>query len=73
VSQCLALHERLFEDPVLSVGLAGSMLGVKFPNASRVVSLLEQLQILRETTGRARNRVYRYDAYYRLFDETPGV
>jgi hypothetical protein len=32
----------------------------------------DHIGVLREMTGRSRNRRFRYDAYIRLFDE-PGV
>ncbi len=43
--------------------------GVSFPTASRYVHELEKLGIIREITGRARNRVFAYDAYLTILNE----
>jgi hypothetical protein len=40
--------------------------------ANELVERLVTIGVLREMTGRSRNRRFRYDAYIRLFDE-PGV
>jgi hypothetical protein len=37
------------------------------------VAGFEELRLLREVTGQSRGRVYRYDAYLRLFDDEPTL
>ncbi len=38
--------------------MASELLGVGFPSAVKVVGRLVEADVLREVTGRARNRVY---------------
>jgi Fic family protein len=51
----------LFERPILSIRQLEAAMGVPYRTAQRYVQKLEQLGILREVTGRARNRLYRAD------------
>ena len=46
-----------------------SLLGTTFAGANQIVQRLVEIGILREFTGQARHRRFRYDAYVRLFDE----
>lgn len=57
----LALHERLFERPIVSVNDVVDLTGAAFATANRLVDGLCELGILRETTGQRRNRVFAYD------------
>jgi hypothetical protein len=43
--------------------------GVSQPTANAILSRFEASGVLREITGQRRNRVYRYDAYLRFFDQ----
>ena len=54
--------DAVFERPILSVRQMETALGVPFVTAQRYVEKLERLGILREVTGRPRNRRYRADA-----------
>lgn len=62
------LLEFLFQRPIVSVRVVEQLLGCSYVTAAKVVGALEQLEILKETTGHSRNRVYRYDPYLTLFD-----
>ena len=46
-----------------------SLLGTTFAGANQIVQRLVEIGILREFTGQARHRRFRYDAYVRLFEE----
>jgi Fic family protein len=61
--------ERLYEQPILSVKDAQTLLGTTFAGANQIVQRLVALGVLRELTGQARHRRFRYDAYVRLFEE----
>jgi Fic family protein len=61
--------EWLYEQPIASVKEVGELLGTTFAGANQIVQRLEDLGVLREFTGRARHRRFRYDAYVRLFSE----
>lgn len=51
----------LFERPILNIRQLEAALGVPYPAAQRYMEKLEAMGILRETTGRSRNRIYRAD------------
>jgi cell filamentation protein, protein adenylyltransferase len=65
--------ERLFEQPILSVKDVQALLGTTFAGANQIVQRLASLGVLREMTGQARHRRFRYDAYVRLFEEEGGA
>ena len=64
----LKLLDYLFEQPLVSVPLVENRLECSFVTANKLVEQLEELKMLRETTGWQRNRRYRYDPYLALFD-----
>lgn len=63
----LALLKLLYRKPVVSVGDVATALAISAPTANALVSEFERLGILREMTGFARNRVFAFDPYLRLF------
>jgi Fic family protein len=65
----LLLLSELFQRPLVNINLAAEVLGTTYPTASRLISGLEELEILTEITGRKRSRVYRYEPYVSLFDD----
>ncbi len=65
----LAVLEALFTRPVVTVEHVAEIAGVSFPNANRLVGRLEDLRLLREMTGRKRNRRFVYAPYMDLFEE----
>ncbi|HET8814086.1 MAG TPA: Fic family protein [Solirubrobacterales bacterium] len=70
----LLLLSHLFQRPLVNINLVASMLGSTFPTASRLVAGLQDLGLLKEITGQKRSRVYRYEPYLALFEDTidPG-
>ena len=62
----LALLDHLFETPAISVGDAADVLGVAFPTAARLVSSVEELGVLVETTGQSRYRRFIHRPYVDL-------
>ncbi len=60
--------EYLYEKPIVSVNAVRHLLDVTYPAANQIVERLERIGILREVTGQARNRRFRYDSYIDLFD-----
>jgi len=63
----LRLLECLYEQPLVSVRLAQKFLSSSYNHAGGVVGRLVERGLLRETTGRRRNRLFRYDPYLALF------
>jgi Fic family protein len=64
----LKLLDLLYSQPIINVSWAERNLGVAKATAHQLVSRLESHEILRETTGFKRNRVFRYDRYMRVFE-----
>lgn len=62
--------ESLFVRPIVSVGEVRSMTGTSFAAANGLVSRLEEIGVLQEMTGYARNRRFRYAPYIALFNES---
>lgn len=61
--------ERLFDHPIVAVGTVREWLGVTPAGANNLVNRLVDAGTLREITGFARNRRFRFDPYLRLFEE----
>ena len=61
-ARLLQVVDLLFARPVVSVAQVAESLDVGFAQAARYVAALVQKGMLREITGRDRNRVYRADA-----------
>jgi Fic family protein len=62
--------DRLFDHPIVSVATVREWLGLTPAGANQIVSRLEAIGLLREITGYARNRRFRFEPYLRLFEET---
>lgn len=63
--------EALFDRPILSVTDVQALLGTTYAGANGLVAKLVGLEILKEVTGYARNRRFRYEPYVRLFSDEP--
>lgn len=59
----LRLFDLLPENPVITVPLAAQMLGITAPPTRKAVELFENIGVLRETTGKQRDRIYAYREY----------
>jgi Fic family protein len=70
VPNALALLANLFRQPVVSAKLVENMLDVSQPTASALVRDLDEIGLLREFTGKQRNRLFAYQPYLDLF---PGA
>lgn len=68
----LLLLSNLFQRPLVNINLVASILGSTFPTASRLVSGFEELGLLKEITGQKRSRMFRYEPYLALFNDTIG-
>jgi Fic family protein len=60
----------LFERPILSIRQLETAMGVPYRTAQRYIEKLELLGILREVTGRARNRLYQADEVLSAFEDS---
>lgn len=65
--------ESLFDRPIVGVKDVRELTGTTYPAANSLVSRLEEIGIVEEMTGYARNRRFRYAPYIALFTEgNPG-
>lgn len=60
--------ESLFDRPIVSVADVQRLIGTTYAAANTTVSRLEEVGVLQEVTGHARNRRFRYAPYIELFD-----
>lgn len=68
----LALIDHLFKHPIMDARTAEKLLGMTYATANNALSTLENAGLLVETTGRKRNRMFRFQGYLQLFDDTPS-
>ena len=61
--------DSLFTSPLISVRDAIDLTSLTQPAANRLVNDLAQAGVLREITGRKRDRLFRFDSYLELFAE----
>lgn len=65
----IRLLDHLPANPMVTVPRASRLLGTTAPPARKAIELLEHLGVLRETTGKQRDRVYAYHAYLDMLTE----
>lgn len=68
-ASALRVFEVLRLRPVASIADLAKRTGVSYPTAAKNVDALAGLGILRELTGRRRDRVFAYDGYLRILSE----
>lgn len=62
----LKVHDYLIKKPYLSLTKAAKDLKISVPTMTSVVKKLEELKIVEELTGQARNRLFAYTEYLRI-------
>jgi Fic family protein len=67
------IMEKLFDHPVVTVGRVRQWLGITPAGANQLVNRLVAAGVLREITGFARNRRFRFEPYLKLFEESGEV
>ena len=67
----LRLLEHLYQQPILSARRTAELLQVTYPTANDLLRRLAGLGLLQEGTGAARNRIFVYLPYLRLFEPRP--
>ena len=68
-SSALRVHHELQRRPLSSVPALCRSSGLTPPTVGKALTGLESLDIVREVTGRRRNRVFAYDRYLALLSE----
>ncbi|HPU85033.1 MAG TPA: Fic family protein [Candidatus Latescibacteria bacterium] len=64
-----SLLDALRERPVATLNVVRDMTGFSFPTVAKSMGALQRLGIVREQTGRRRNRVFVYQAYLAILNE----
>jgi len=65
----LRIRRHLERNPVATIKGLAKDLGLSLPTIAKAVETLEGIGILRETTGKQRDRVYVYDSYLAILSE----
>lgn len=65
----LEMLRLLQSKPIISISKAAAATGMSFPTATTALSHLSKLGIVRELTGRERNRLFIYDEYLKILNE----
>lgn len=68
-ASALRVHEYLQSRPMLSIPAAAQTLGISAPTVAASVRHLEELGIVRESTGRQRGRMFLYRLYLEILSE----
>jgi len=68
-ASALRLHERLQRQPIRSVRQLAKELDISYQTAASALARLQDLGVVRELTGFARNRLFSYQPYVRLLSE----
>lgn len=58
---------RSFSQPILNIKQVSGLLGVTYPTAMSIVEKFQAMGIFKETTGFARNRLFAFQEYLKLF------
>lgn len=67
-ASALRVHQLFQKRPILSVPTAARHLGLSIPTIRKSVAHLQDLAILRETTGRQRGQTFAYEAYLAILN-----
>ena len=51
------------------VNLVSERLALSFATSNKLIDQLERLRLVRETTGRTRDRIFRFQPYMDLFED----
>ena len=68
----LQLLDGLYAQPLINGPWAVGRLGVSKSTSNKMLERFVDAGVLRETTGKQRYRMYRYDEYVELFDPPPS-
>ncbi len=61
--------DRLFDRPIIKVATIRDWLGITPAGANNIAGRLEDIGVLREITGHARHRRFRFEPFLRLFED----
>jgi Fic family protein len=61
--------EHLYKHPIISISDAQGLIGTSYTSANALIERLNEMGIIEEFTGQARNRRFRYTSYIELFTD----
>ena len=61
-----ALFDYVEQHPIIDIKRTAAELGISYNTAATAVRKLQELDILKETTNAARNRVFAYEDYLHI-------
>jgi Fic family protein len=67
----LRVHEALKARPISSLSAISRSTGLSFPAAASAMELLVSTNVVRELTGKRRNRLFVYDKFLRALNDEP--
>jgi Fic family protein len=62
-ASALRVHDHLQRSPIVTIQNVSREVGLSVPTVSNALELMEQTGIVRETTGKQRNRIFAYPEY----------
>jgi Fic family protein len=65
----LRVHQYAQAHPILSIPTAAEHVGMTFPTVAAAIHHMQQLEILREITGKQRGRRFAYGRYLDIVNE----
>ncbi|MGB2706203.1 MAG: Fic family protein [Candidatus Omnitrophota bacterium] len=68
-SKVAIFHERLFDRPIVSIKDIAKIMNTTFPTASDICMKLVEVDILKEITGKERNKLFAYKRYLDILKE----
>jgi len=68
-SKIAVFHERLFDRPIVSINDIAKIMSTTFPTASDICMKLVKLDMLKEITGKERNKLFAYKSYLDILKE----
>jgi len=68
-ANALRVFDALRRRPLARIDALAAQLGIAYPTAARAIDALQQLGIVREITGRKRERIFAYSAYLAILTE----
>lgn len=68
-ANALRVFDVLRRRPLARIDALAAQIGIAYPTAARAIDALQRLGIVREITGRKRQRVFAYSAYLAILNE----
>jgi len=65
----LRIHHAMQQQPVANSSTLAKQTGISLPSVLKSLDALQTLGIVRELTGRKRNRIFSYAGYVRILSE----